>query len=240
VDTTEIKVYIEYGAYIGGAVYGFYYSHKHDFMGRSVRWLKSWFPQPPRGPIGLPKDVRIDDILAELRVETRADRAHIFMFHNGDYYDNASPIRRFSCIHEKLKVGVESSYDQYQGNLVSGFIDGLRVLMESPRATVRLSQDDLENCLYKSYMVTSAARVHICVKLMGMVKGVNRVIGFILLSYTSTRPADKCAFSALHIEGGFVDSKTQEWAPRDCEGVCDDCRFNLYKTRLEVELATKE
>lgn len=236
-----METMFEYGAYLGGVVYGFYYMHKHSMYRRFFEWLKALVMKTkPEGPIGWPRDVRIDNILAELRVETRADRAHIFQFHNGDYYDNNSPIRRFSCCWEKLKVGVGSAWDQYQGNLVSGFLEGLKIIIEGNDLVTKMNYKDLPNCLYQSYMVTSGAIVHIGTPLFGTVKGIHRTIGFILLTYNDDRPVKECSFSALHDEGGIIDTDTHEWEPRSCEGTCSDCRFNMYKMRLEAELASSK
>lgn len=227
-------------AQVGGVIYGIYFCVVKAFPKRFYNWVVGKIREvKPKMPEDLDKDIALDDILSELRVEARADRAHIFQFHNGDHYDNKAPIRRFSATHEKLKVGVKSACDIYQGKLVSGFLDGLRLILESDKPVSKVSFDELPNGLYKTYMTKTGAHLHVGVPLTGMVKGVPRIVGFILITYNDPTPKTQCTFCALHQEGGLVNSDTSTWEPRVCEGTCPDCRLGMYRTRVEAALPSK-
>jgi len=228
-----IKDMIEYGFMLGGVIAGIWYMvRKHKDRGDVINPP----PPPPKNPIGMERDSRIHDMLVELRTETRADRVQILQFHNGEFYDTNISIKRFSCSHEVIKQGVASSFDSYQGCLLSGYIDGLRVFIESGSPVTKLLYSDLENGLYKSTMINNGVHLHVGIPLKGLVKGEQRIMGILLLSYNDERAVTQCSFDALIDEGVIVDNETCEIAQRVCDGTCDDCRFSKYTTRLETEL----
>jgi len=229
--STTFKDMAEYGALFGGLVAGVWYVVRRRIIERrNKRGIV-------KSPNGLTRDCRIHDMLVELKTETRADRIQIFQFHNGDHYDNRSSIRRFSCCYEVLKDGASSSFDTYQNCLVSGFVDGLRLLIESNIAVVKLSYKDLDNGLYKSTMIDTGVHTHIGISLKGIVAGEKRVTGLLLLSYNEEREQTACCFGSLVEEGHMFNTNTDVLERRECTGTCEDCRFNKYITRLETELA---
>ena len=221
---------------------GIIYALKHHWPTRFLRWIK-WWDDPGQ----FEKHSKIKQMLTELRVETRADRAHVVQFHNGDYYDNHSSIKKFTYCYEALKNGVSSQGEEYLATvvnhykdcLVSSYIDGLEILMNEEKAVNKLRYDDLPSCLYKSRMIDDGIHMHVGVPLHGMVDGIRRIIGFILLSYNTDRAMSMCAFDALTFEGHFEDTDTHELAPRECTGICEDCRFQRYIPLFERVLASK-
>jgi len=226
-----IKELIEYGAIIGGILGGLWYYLKYKCIDNRKNTVDS-------SPTGMNRDGRIHDMLVELRTETRADRVQIFQFHNGDHYDNSVSIRRFSCCYEVVKdLGVASALGLYQNCLVSGYIDGLRVFVESNIPVTKLLYSDLSNGLYKSTMIDTGVYMHIGIPLKGMVKGELKITGLLLISYNDERAITRCSFDALIDEGHTLDTDTREINQRECDGLCPDCRYTKYITRLETELA---
>jgi len=241
----NIRKLTEYGAVLGGALYGFWYAYRKNIWGKIMGFFKPQsFPRRctvrPRQPEGVARDIRIHNMLVELRTETRADRVQVFQFHNGDYYDNARSIRRFSCSFEILKDGVSSTFEQFQGCLMSGYIDGLRIFLESERPVAKLHYSDLDNGLYKSGMIESGVHCQMGIVLKGVVKGTQRITGLLIITYNEERSASKCAFNALVDEGFQVMIASNTLMPRRCDGTCNDCRYNRYVPRLESELAKAE
>ena len=231
-----LKDLIEYGALIGGAVAGMWYVIKQ----RNAS-IKKDYDKLDKAPTGLSRDGRIHDMLVELRTETRADRVQIFQFHNGDHYDNNVSIRRFSCCYEVVKdMGVASSLEIYQNCLLSAYVDGLRVFVESDTPATKLTYSQLSNGLYKSTMINTGVKMQIGITLKGNVKGEQKITGLLLLSYNEERELDRCSFDALVNEGHLINTDTDIWVQRVCDGSCDDCRFSKYTTRIETELAKVE
>ena len=226
-----IKELIEYGAMFGGLVGGlWYYIHKKRiFTNKNMKNDKA--------PKGMNRDSRIHDMLVELRTETRADRVQIFQFHNGEFYDNSISIRRFSCCYEVLKEGIASSFDMYQNCLISGYVDGLRVFVESDTPVTKLIYSQLKNGLYKSTLIDSGVHMQIGIPLKGKVDGEIKITGLLLISYNEERDMDRCSFDALVNEGHIIDTRTDTLVQRECKGNCPDCRYTKYITRLETELA---
>lgn len=211
---------------------GFVYAYKQRWVKRFLILVGILIKDDPFG-----KHARVKKMLAELRVESRADRAHVVQYHNGDYYDNQSSIKKFTYCYEDLKNGISSTVSSYQNCLVSSYIDGLELLMNEDKPVNKLRFDDLDSCLYKSKMIDDGVHLHVGVPLRGKIKGELKIIGFILLSYNSDRVSQRCSFDALAVEGHHVDNDTHEYVQRTCDGTCVDCRFQRYIPLMEVELA---
>jgi len=64
------------------------------------------------------KDKTINYILAELRLQTRADRAKVFQFHNGTMFTSKNQMWKLSCTHEIVET-VKSSQGDLQSILSS-------------------------------------------------------------------------------------------------------------------------
>lgn len=234
----ELTIHELVWGYIGAVAVlaGFFtYAIRHHWGCRILTWIRVL-----KRHSSMEKHVKVKKMLAELRVETRADRAHIVQFHNGDYYDNQSSIKRFTYCYEDYKNGVSGTISQYQGCLVSGYVDGLEVLCDDDNPVNKLRFDALDSCLYKSRMIDDGVHLHVGVPLHGPVKGIRRIIGFILLSYNSDRAATRCSFDALLREGHDLDTDTQIMSSRECTGKCPDCRFQRYVPMMERELAKEE
>jgi len=64
-------------------------------------------------------DLRIQDMLTELRVQAEADRAVIYLFHNGGTFLDGSPIKKMSMTYESVKLGVSYVSDDSKDILIS-------------------------------------------------------------------------------------------------------------------------
>ncbi len=62
----------------------------------------------------LDNDITIDVSLEELMVDTKADRAYIFRFHNGVQYYNGTHKSKMSCDYEVVRKGVNREAERLQ------------------------------------------------------------------------------------------------------------------------------
>jgi len=99
----------------------------------------------------LTADLRLQQLITELRLATGAHRSHIFMFHNGGKYACDTPIRRFSCSHESLEVssGIQNTQER-QNMLTSAFPDKLERIF-NPAYEIYMV-DDLHGGPCRNYM----------------------------------------------------------------------------------------
>jgi hypothetical protein len=74
---------------------------------------------------------RIHEMLTELRLVVRASRCLIFQFHNGGAFADGTSIKRFSVTHESSDSTVSSILLESQDNLLTRYMDLVRVLEES-------------------------------------------------------------------------------------------------------------
>jgi hypothetical protein len=65
------------------------------------------------------RDLRIKEVLVELRVLLRAERAYVSLFHNGEYYIDGSDKGKKSRTHEVVKEGVSYEAHNFQNVVVS-------------------------------------------------------------------------------------------------------------------------
>ena len=54
------------------------------------------------------RDMRIQDILSQLRLQTKADRCYILQFHNGNMFTCKNPMWKVSCTHESVTPGIRA------------------------------------------------------------------------------------------------------------------------------------
>jgi len=229
--------------YIGalGVLAGFFaYAWKKQWpqrvWGLWIRFLiKIKVIKPPPDPTDA--HMRIKKMLIELRTKTNADRAHVVQFHNGDYYDNNSSIKRFTYCYEDMKDGISSIQEKYQRRLVSGYIEGLDVLVNGDNTVNKLRASDMESCLYKGKMLEDGIIAQIGIPLRHKFSGIPRIIGYILLSYNKDRVPEKCAFNGLMKEGHFINSDTDSIVERQCSASCKDCSFHTYIPQFEHALS---
>lgn len=92
---------------------------------KSIQHLMGWKIHTV-GTIGqdeVRRDVRIQDMLAELRFTTKADRSYIFQFHNGVMFTNRNQMWKITCTHESVGNGIRSCIGELRDILSSSVSD---------------------------------------------------------------------------------------------------------------------
>lgn len=74
------------------------------FRGRITNWWKDRAIKAFER--GINQNVRLRELLSELRVPYKADRVCLYQFHNGDYYHSGESIMKCSLTHFVTKIGV--------------------------------------------------------------------------------------------------------------------------------------
>ena len=72
---------------------------------------------------GVDRDIRIQDILSELRTQTKSDRCYLFQFHNGNSFTSKNQMWKLSCTHESVSIGIHPSLGDLQGIISSSVSD---------------------------------------------------------------------------------------------------------------------
>ena len=173
--------------------------------------------------------VKVKELLIEIRTETRADRAQVHLFHNGEHFTvNNASIQRFTCYSEALSPGVAPSANNYNRKLISSYIDGIQKIIDAGGKIVKFHNSDIPDCLYKAEMMNTGTSWHLGVAL----RWKSQIIGYLLLHYNREDwdPA-VCAFEALRDEGNIIEN--DKVSLKVCNGDCLDCRFRYYIPRLE-------
>jgi hypothetical protein len=77
-------------------------------LGLSATKIQTWWKDRTikRFERGINQNVRLRELLSELRVPYTADRVRLYQFHNGDYYHSGESIMKCSLTHFVTKVGV--------------------------------------------------------------------------------------------------------------------------------------
>lgn len=71
---------------------------------------------------------KVHTLLVELRTKTGADRAYVYLFHNGQTFSNKNPLWRMSCTQESCRQGISHEIDHLQNVLASTVWDGIAPL----------------------------------------------------------------------------------------------------------------
>jgi len=129
-------------------------------------------------------DTQLLELLAALREAMGADRAYVFLFHNGDRYTNGNDILRMSCAHESVNAGVSHEQKNAQGVLLSTVPEAIRFLVDRTRDDTSvfftLSQDvpaSYYRSVLESYGVSAVAKYPLY--------KANNIVGFVGADYNS-------------------------------------------------------
>ena len=141
-------------------------------------------------------DLRIQQLITELRLATSAHRSHIFMFHNGGHYFSGMSIKKFSCSHESVEVSAGMTDIHHRQNfLLSAFPDKLERIL-NPAYEIYFV-DDLAPSPCKNYMrsLNTFAFTADAIKYNG-----TTIIGFIGVHWEKNGiPEDSHEYKALKI-----------------------------------------
>jgi len=94
-------------------------------------------------------DVKIREILIELRTITRADRASLFQFHNGSVFSTKNPIWKVSNTHESVAPGISSEIGNLQDIKSSSLVETLQCFWRDtnyPSGVEKLSPKYCSDC----------------------------------------------------------------------------------------------
>ncbi|MFA5758108.1 MAG: hypothetical protein WC942_01835 [Clostridia bacterium] len=124
------------------------------------------------------KSVQLRQYLAELKAQTNADRAMVFLFHNGGKYINDSPCVKVSCLVEVCSSGISHECGNLQDipvfYLPKSVID---IIIEQKGGVIDTST--LEDCVFKNmFLSIGVSKIAVTTLYQG-----SDVIGFVCLNY---------------------------------------------------------
>ena len=99
-------------------------------------------------PAEIEKDMKIREILIELRTLVKADRASLFQFHNGDSFSTSNPIFKVSNTHESVAPGISSEIGGLQDIKASSLIEHLKSFWKDhyEKGLYKISPDYCAEC----------------------------------------------------------------------------------------------
>jgi len=98
---------------------------------------------------------QIDELLTELRLKLQCCRTGIIKFHNGGHFFDGTSILKFTTTHESCELGVVSSMDSPQGQLITRYVDKIK-LLEKNDAEIYYTID-LKDSYFKGYLESRGA-----------------------------------------------------------------------------------
>lgn len=123
------------------------------------------------------KNIRIQEILTEIRLKYQAERSYLSMFHNGQKYSSGSEILKFSRTNECVKEGVSLESQFYQDIHVSLVPEEMKLVIDN--STPYLKTKELPDGKFRRMLVArdikAVARAGICKS--------DEIIGFIGLDF---------------------------------------------------------
>lgn len=161
--------------------------------------LQEWWTERRLHPIArsVLANKEVNSLLIELRTKTKADRACVFLFHNGQTFTNKNPLWRVSCTQECCRPGISHEIGNLQNMLASLFWDGIQPLFETvnsdcgPGITMhsamsgqfrvyKIHAHALSDTYYKRSLLATGIRV---AYLAPIIDGKKEIVGYISLSY---------------------------------------------------------
>ena len=95
-------------------------------------------------------NMRISDMVSELRMKTKASRVSLIQFHNGGKFADGSSMRRMSISHQSCDPKISSTMQFRQDVLVSRFVEIIQQLRENT-TEVRTTDSLFESNTKKFY-----------------------------------------------------------------------------------------
>jgi len=180
------------------------------WLGRVVKWFKNRKKQKWESfDINKmsQKDIRLIELLSELRVAVNASRVHIHRFHNGGKFVGGEPIKKFSCTHESVAIGVSHEITNEQ-NVLCSMMMPIFGYLEENRATIRKTEE--LGCEYlRSLFMSQSVKAFACMPLKMDHLGGMVMIGFVGFEYVDLDniPKDEDGNELPHLEAAekFVD-----------------------------------
>lgn len=153
---------------------------------------------------------QIHELLTELRVTSKAMRASVIQFHNGDYTLDGISMKKFSVTHESTYKGYTSQMTKLKGNLCSMYIPLLTKVVEN-KSVIHYTHM-LPHSYVKGFFEDENVSEYACLPLKN--KGAN--VGFVLVQWHHDFE---------------VDTNTQESFPNNFDHLRDSIQMQLSQQK---------
>lgn len=173
--TTDINNLISIGIFVGAFLIGLGISIYRKYKNKNRR----------RDPLcSLERDLLIQDVLTELRVNIGADRVYVCKFHNGGEYFDGLKIKKISRTHESCGRGVSHESVSYQNIPLSMIPEVMMIIQQSVKtdAPVIRCVKSLNNGFLKNHFENLGVKIFLKYKLN---------IGLKLVGYMGIQFVDK-------------------------------------------------
>lgn len=147
----------------------------------AVLYFNEWLKKRHKLPhlrISAEKNEKIQDLLIEIRIRLKADRAYLGMYYNGDKYIEGSEIIKVSRTNESAAPGVSLEAQYYQNILISLLPDENKLVTEEGSSFTKVSvlPDGKFKRMCESRNIQAIARCAI--------RKDKNIIGFVGLDYS--------------------------------------------------------
>jgi hypothetical protein len=143
----------------------------------------------------------IQELLAEIRVRSGADRVGVFLFHNGTKYVNGSSYLQVSCSYESISRGITSF--QSQGTLISTITEALDFLALAD-VVKKVHTDYVElltPCFYRTVLESQGVKA---VSKFPLYKG-SDIIGYICADMVQSDCPDTAKLEVLKEKAPLIE-----------------------------------
>lgn len=168
------ELFLSLGQIVAGIAMGmaaFAFSKTKDFVSNKVKRMSA---------ATLNRNVRIKDLLQEVRAVFDADRVKLYQFHNGDYYVTGESMQKLSLSHYAVKRGVEGPEAKHQGIPVSYVSAILSEMVANDGVIVKAVADMDADCFMKSLLLKGGLQTVI---MGGVVGQRGHLIGVVVVSW---------------------------------------------------------
>ena len=144
-------------------------------------------------PISFNWDIhtRVHETLTELRVKTDSARTQVIQFHNGGQFLDGISMKKFSCTHESINVGVSPEGDYKKELIITRFMPLLDLVKNnSPELYI---VDSLEDTYTKQYLQNTNVVAFSVLPL----RKKNEILGYVMCEWCSWGKADEIDEQAM-------------------------------------------
>ena len=161
---------------------------------------RNWYRERKLHPIArsVLANKRVHSLLVELRAKTHADRACVYLFHNGQTFSNKNPLWRLSCTQEYCREGISHEIDGLQNILASLFWegiapffaakgelqDGIKQYTHGKYKVFAMDVYKMEDSYFKRALVARGVKTNIITPLLD---NTEEVVGYVSLNYCDLR-----------------------------------------------------
>lgn len=128
-------------------------------------------------------DIQLVELLSSLRVEANGDRTHLHRFHNGGEFAGGEPIKKFSCTHESVAIGVSHEIENEQ-NVLCSMIPRIFEMLTEQAGDIMLVEKEIDNSFLRSYLDAQNVKASAIAPLFMQSNSGRYIVGFISIDYT--------------------------------------------------------